>query len=67
MATFPKIDSAGLRAAKTMGGERVASVVRVKREGLRKSGQERRGTPVQNGGVNGHQDVQPEGGRKESP
>jgi hypothetical protein len=64
MATLPKVDSDGLRLAKSVGSERVSSVVRVTKDGDQRSGGGQ-SPAVRNGGVNGNHAVQPAGGRKE--
>jgi hypothetical protein len=64
MAALPKVDSSGLRLAKSAGAERVSSVVRVSKSELRREDEGKRG------GGSGHEErhadraVQAEGRRK---
>jgi hypothetical protein len=65
MAILPKVDSVGLRLAKSAGAERVSSVVRVTKDDDKKSGGGH-SPAVRNGSVNGDHALQPAGGRKAS-
>lgn len=64
MAALPKVDSLGLRLAKSAGVERVSSVIRVSKEEPRPQNEDGRRTAGRYEEQDARRPVQPEGKRK---